>query len=115
MGYNVVWSGKFNLTACFMLVSCLAYSWTLKMEAICSSEKWAEFHQTTLSYIPKDTTLQCHIIFRHKTGDTPFFALDATVTSSTLLQKNIAQYLDVDSGQHERNPSVSPYVARHMS
>jgi hypothetical protein len=35
------------------LVSCLAYSSTLKMEATCSTETFVDFQQTTQRYIPK--------------------------------------------------------------
>jgi hypothetical protein len=35
-----------------------AYSSTLKMEAICSSETSADFKRTTRRYIAEDTTLQ---------------------------------------------------------
>jgi hypothetical protein len=35
-----------------------AYSWTLKMEAICSSEISVGFQRTTRRYIPEDNTLQ---------------------------------------------------------
>jgi hypothetical protein len=45
------------LVACFMLVYCLAYSSTLKMEAICSSETSVYFHRTTRRYMPEDRTL----------------------------------------------------------
>jgi hypothetical protein len=38
-------------------VSCLTYSSTLKMEAICSSETLVDFQRTTWRYIP-DRTLQ---------------------------------------------------------
>jgi hypothetical protein len=34
-----------------MLVSCLAYSSTLKIQAICSSEMSADFQRTTRNYI----------------------------------------------------------------
>jgi hypothetical protein len=34
------------LATCFMLVSCLAYSLTLKMEATCSSETSVDFKWT---------------------------------------------------------------------
>jgi hypothetical protein len=44
-----------------MLVSCLAYSSTLKMEATCSSEMSVDFQQTVWRYIPDDRTL--HILF----------------------------------------------------
>jgi hypothetical protein len=41
-----------------MLVSCLAYSSALKMEAIRSSETSADFHRTIRRDIPEDRTLQ---------------------------------------------------------
>jgi hypothetical protein len=44
------------LVTCFMLVSYLAYSSTLKM-ATCSSKTPVDFQRTTQRYIPKDTTL----------------------------------------------------------
>jgi hypothetical protein len=46
------------LATCFMLVSCLSYSSTLKMEATCSSETSVEFKLTTRRYIPEARTLQ---------------------------------------------------------
>jgi hypothetical protein len=39
---------------CFSLVSCLAYSSTLMMEAACSSETSVDFQWTTQCYIPED-------------------------------------------------------------
>jgi hypothetical protein len=36
---------------CFMLVSCLAYSSTSKVEATCSSEMSVNFQQTTVQYM----------------------------------------------------------------
>jgi hypothetical protein len=63
LGYNAVWSIEGQLTfrkkqaTCFMLVSCLAYSSTLKMEVTCSSETLAGFQWTTQHYIPQDRTL----------------------------------------------------------
>jgi hypothetical protein len=48
------------LSTCFLLVSCLAYSSTLKMEATCSSEKWVGFQRTTRLYIPEGRTLSNH-------------------------------------------------------
>jgi hypothetical protein len=41
----------------FRLVSCVAYSSTLKMEATCSSETSVDFQQTTQCYIPEDRAL----------------------------------------------------------
>jgi hypothetical protein len=42
--------------SCFMLVTCLAYSPTLKIEATCSSETSVEFKRHTRRYIPEDIT-----------------------------------------------------------
>jgi hypothetical protein len=41
------------LPACFTLVSYLAYSSALKMEAMCSSEVSLDFHRSTGRYIPE--------------------------------------------------------------
>jgi hypothetical protein len=46
------------LATCFTLVSCLAYSSTLKTIAICSAETAVDFQRTTLRYIPEDRSLQ---------------------------------------------------------
>jgi hypothetical protein len=46
------------LATCFMLVSCSAYSSTLKMKAIFSSEMSLDFQWTILHHIPGDSTLQ---------------------------------------------------------
>jgi hypothetical protein len=45
------------LATCFMLVSCLAYSLTLKM-ATYSSKMMVDFQQVTQRYIPEDIPLQ---------------------------------------------------------
>jgi hypothetical protein len=45
-----------------MLVSCLAYSSTLKMEVMCSSEMSVDFHRTTGCYNPEDTALQNYLL-----------------------------------------------------
>jgi hypothetical protein len=54
-----------NQAACFMLVSCLAYSSILKMEAIRSSETSIDFHRTTRHYIREDRTLKLCGMHRH--------------------------------------------------
>jgi hypothetical protein len=46
----------FLLSSSFTLVSCLAYSSTLKLEATCISEISANFQQTTQRYITEDKT-----------------------------------------------------------
>jgi hypothetical protein len=43
------------------LVSCLAYSSTLKTESISSSETVVDFQQTTQRYIPEDRTLRLSV------------------------------------------------------
>jgi hypothetical protein len=48
------------LAACFMLIACLAYSSTLKMEATCSSKTLVDSQWTTWHYIPEDRTLHNH-------------------------------------------------------
>jgi hypothetical protein len=48
------------LAASFTLVSCLAYSSTLKIEAIYSYETLVEFQRDTWRYIPEDITLHNH-------------------------------------------------------
>jgi hypothetical protein len=42
---------------CFILVSCLTYYSTMKMEDKCSSETSVDFQWTTRRYIPVDRTL----------------------------------------------------------
>jgi hypothetical protein len=46
---------RFFLPPTFTLVSFSAYSLTLKMKAICSSETSVNFQRTTLRYIPEDS------------------------------------------------------------
>jgi hypothetical protein len=45
------------LATCFMLVSCMAYFLTLKMEAICSSKTLVDSQQTAQCYVPEDRVL----------------------------------------------------------
>jgi hypothetical protein len=47
-----------NIAVCFMLVSCLSYSSTLKVEAICFSKMSGDFQQNASHYTPQDRTLQ---------------------------------------------------------
>jgi hypothetical protein len=44
-------------TTCFMLLSCLAYSSTLKLDMTCSFETSDSLQRTTRRYIPEDRTL----------------------------------------------------------
>jgi hypothetical protein len=45
------------LAACFMLISCLAYSSALKLEATGSSKILVGFQWTTQRYMPEDRTV----------------------------------------------------------
>jgi hypothetical protein len=53
------------LSANFMLVSCLAYSSNMKMQAIRSSETPANIHLTTWRYIPQDRSLNIQGLQQH--------------------------------------------------
>jgi hypothetical protein len=48
------------LHTCFMPVSCMANSSTLKMEEKCSSKMSVDFQRITRPYIPEDRTLHIH-------------------------------------------------------
>jgi hypothetical protein len=48
------------LPPAFTLLSCSAYSSTMKMEAMCSSETSVDFQRAIRRYIPKDRTLHNH-------------------------------------------------------
>jgi hypothetical protein len=50
------WNRALTVT-CFTLVSFLAYSWTMKMEATCYSETSVDFQRNTWRYIPEDRTI----------------------------------------------------------
>jgi hypothetical protein len=50
------------LAICAMLISCLAYSFTTKLEVRCSSETSGDFQRTTWHYIREDRTLQMNYI-----------------------------------------------------
>jgi hypothetical protein len=50
----------FRLTATYLLVGLLDFSLTLKMEALCSSEKSVATQRTTWRHIPEDDTLHNH-------------------------------------------------------
>jgi hypothetical protein len=48
-------SKQSSASVCFALVSCMAYSSTLKMEAKCSSETSVDFQRTVLSTLNKQS------------------------------------------------------------
>jgi hypothetical protein len=57
---NWRFGGKCRLPFAFTLVSCSAYSLTLKMEAKCSSATLLNFQWTTWRYIPENRALRNH-------------------------------------------------------
>jgi hypothetical protein len=60
---SVFWdimSCKSFARSCFMLVCCLAYSLTLKIEATCSTKTSVDFQRATLHYNLLDRTLHNH-------------------------------------------------------
>jgi hypothetical protein len=54
----VFWDMRALPASCFMLVSCLDYSWTMRMEVTHSSETSFSFQRPTLLYNPEYRTLQ---------------------------------------------------------
>jgi hypothetical protein len=52
--------GETKFTVCILLISCLGYSSTLKMEVIYSFETSVGFQQAALHHTPDDRTLQNH-------------------------------------------------------
>jgi hypothetical protein len=61
--FYMLYNGKqvgVKFVACFMLVSCLAYYLTLKMDTICSSKSLVDFHQTMWHYIPDERAVYSH-------------------------------------------------------
>jgi hypothetical protein len=53
-------AGGMQSSSAFMLISYVAYSSTLKMEAMCSSKMSVYFEWTTQQYIPEDRILHNH-------------------------------------------------------
>jgi hypothetical protein len=57
-GYEEFYHLESLLATCFILIACLAYSSTLKLQVTCSSEKSSEFRRTVGRYIPEDGILE---------------------------------------------------------
>jgi hypothetical protein len=51
---------KADLYTCFIQVSCMACSLTLKMEEICFSDMSVDFKRTTRRYFPEERTIHDH-------------------------------------------------------
>jgi hypothetical protein len=96
---------------CFMLVSCLAYSLTQKMEVTCSSETSVDFQQATWHYIPADRTLHNHccenlISYNSLIPSTSSLCTFNTISlfpywhTVTMLWKPFATLTDINSIRH---------------
>jgi hypothetical protein len=57
MESSIIWDIMPCSPPAFMLISCLAYSLTLKMKVPCSSKMSVDFRWTIWCYIPEDRTL----------------------------------------------------------
>jgi hypothetical protein len=76
------------LGICVMLVSCLTYSLTLKMEATCSSKTSDDFQRTTQRYIPEDRTHHndhCENLKTCRRLDTSWFSQSLRLKTSLVL------------------------------
>jgi hypothetical protein len=91
------------------LVSCLAYSSTLKMEATCSSETSVDFQQATLHYIPEDRTLHTHLCENLKSYE------DSSVLSVSTRCVSVEAILPLHVAGMELNFICLPDVAIYVS
>jgi hypothetical protein len=100
---------------CFILVSSLDYSPTLKMEAICFSEKSVDSQRTTWHCIPEDRTLHSrwHVsgyitisekVFRTKIENLSVYCLWV----SSLVSVSIFTYLFANICCHQISKNRSP-------
>jgi hypothetical protein len=72
-------------TACFLLVTCVAYYFTLKKEAIPSSKKSLNIYQTTRSHIPEDSILH----------NLKYLVVEITCNGGVSLTKLIYEFIDL--------------------
>jgi hypothetical protein len=86
---NLHFGGRYHLhlqgwiahsASCFMLVSCLAYSLTLKMEVVYLFEMSTDFHFTYMTLHLKDRTLQCQQCNNRKSQNNTHVQLQYTWT-----------------------------------
>jgi hypothetical protein len=91
-------------SSAFMLVSCSAYSSTLKMEAICSSETSVDFQRNARRYIPEDSTvLKCVDFKKWKTENSVLFMHTHKVMKSSL---SIAIVMFASHSEEHKTESV---------
>jgi hypothetical protein len=77
----------------FTLVSCSAYSSTLKMEAICSSEATVDFQRR---YIPEDSTLHGNIVCH----SAHFLGIPSDLYSETCKVAHFCKLAECHNGTH---------------
>jgi hypothetical protein len=75
------------------VVSCLAHSSTLKMEATCSSETLIDFQRTARRPTPEDRTLHGYSCENLKSSS--FFAV-WSATNNYLLQTNVTYFMELE-------------------
>jgi hypothetical protein len=98
------YTDRLCLSPAFTLVSCLAYSSTLKMEATCSSETSVAFQLTARRHIPEDITLHNHrcenLKFSYKLLIISYVPLYIT---HTYLSRNCGEFTNIS--QNSRSAS----------
>jgi hypothetical protein len=60
-GCDIMWQAiSLQFVSCLLLIACLAYCSTLKMESVFSSETSLNFYRTTRRHVPWDGTLHSY-------------------------------------------------------
>jgi hypothetical protein len=62
-GMHCIHPSRAPLATCFLLVTCMVYSSTVKMEAVCSSQTSLNFYQILLCHFPEDSILHMQKLF----------------------------------------------------
>jgi hypothetical protein len=93
----------------FTMVSCLAYSFALKMEVTFSSKTSVDFHWTTWRYIPDDRVLHNHHCETLKSyiNNFPTYILEVQFCITTVI--NSTHFL-ITITQGRRKNSFSNYI-----
>jgi hypothetical protein len=103
------------LAASFMLISCLPYSLTLKMEQACSSATLVDFQRATQCYVSEDRTLQFPSLVAHSTdGHSVSPPLHSIVQGSKVLQ-NGSTFYHFNSVLYPNTPQGTQTAAASVS
>jgi hypothetical protein len=86
-----------------MLVSCLAYSFNLKMEAIISSETSIDFHRTTKRYIPEERILDIFVLVHAVTNQFLTAEEHLHTKSSDFIPAMLFGWNPVSQAPHQRS------------